>query len=111
MAEGDVGHLEVIGVKNVQFLGVPVLPQEVDCGSVQLDNELFEVLLLSFQVALVEFELTSELLLRFFGVRIGAGDVLRADDSLTWLLFIVIGLMFGGFDCQLVVSLEHPHSG
>ena len=90
MAEGDVDHLEFIGVENVQLLGVPVLPQKVDSGSVQLDNELFEVLLLSFQVALVKFELTSDSLLRFFGVHIGAGDVLGADDALTWLLVLVV---------------------
>ena len=90
MAEGDVGHLEFIGVENVQLLGVPVLPQEVDCGSMQLDNELFEVLLLSFQVALVEFELSSESFLRFFGVRIGASEFLGSDDELTWLSFLVL---------------------
>ena len=98
--------LSVRGLFNIGFGGVEAsLPKELS------KIELFEVLLLSFQVTLVEFELTSKLLLRLFGVRIGAGDVLRADDTLTRLLFLVIKLIIGGFDGQLVVSLEHPHPG
>ena len=55
MPKGNLGDLQVVEVVYGHQLGIPLLPQEIERVADNIDLESFEILLLSFQEAEVQF--------------------------------------------------------